>query len=158
MELSPFSELQESSQKETDRTFKPCNFDSIYRKNFEKLNECKLCWKPFDSNSEMYFINDSEKCGHKFNKECIKDYINEKCLKILAFRIKCPVSRCLNRISLESGLKVLENCDDVFRFEWNLYLNNKIHKHNKQAKLIKFDVHDCTCSVNQIWKYEVSEL
>ena len=81
-----------------------------------------ICAKHFKDSTDICLINKDRRCGHEFHKECIKYYINEKCKQILVKKVLCPVKKCHSAISLTQALKILDDADDILRFEWNDYL------------------------------------
>ena len=124
----------------------------------QELGICDLCLIPFKRKMQSYTINEDRKCGHKFHKKCIKDYINKKCTKIYGRRVKCPVVRCKNEIILKQALKILGTLNEIYLFECNLYIARKLSQRDKWASFVKFVAQECTWSSNEFCRNSNAKL
>ena len=131
-------ESVQSSIDEIDLISQSSGTDSISMIIIKEPKKCNICLKPFDNDSEVFTANDNIKCRHKFHKECIKNYLNNRCTKILGIELHCPVSLCRTHISQKSGVLVLDSLNDVFRFESNLYIAKRISRNNEQMNSVEF--------------------
>ena len=139
----------EPSVKIMNTTLQLKNSDSVSKTNSQESEKCWICLRSLDSNSEVCSINENQKCGHKFHKECIEDYINKKCWKIYAYEIFCPVIGCNGPVTLKSAIKILNSPNDIFRFECNFYLYRLTFKYKKWSKFIEFNKSEWIWSYNQ---------
>ena len=81
------SEFFEPSTNIIDLTSRSDGLESIPIINVEEFDKWNICFRSFSNGSEFFAINEHPKCGHKFHKKCIKDYINKKCTKIFGRRV-----------------------------------------------------------------------